>query len=302
MKVNIENDITALDLICDLHQGMSKQKAKKMIKTSTFLVNGKAIKTIPSTLFRANQNIEIVRNTVTAVDNKHPDRNHPVVIKYEDEWLIVAIKPVGVLSCKGNENQRGRSFDKMLQDFVSKRDKNKTTLWIAHRIDREVEGLIIFAKSEKIQQKIKDDWKSVTKKYLALTHNCPSPEKGFIESWLKDGKNHKMSVHPKEVKDSKFAKTEYEVIKSFKNYHLVEITLHTGRKNQIRAHLGSIDCPIVGDFTYGANKDVIRQVRLVANKLNFKHPVNGKTIKLEYQPKAKFFRPQQTKDENYKNL
>lgn len=299
--MKIEHDITALDLICKLHAGMSKQKAKKIIKTSTFRCNGKAMKTIPTTVFHAGENVEIVRNTITDFKNKHPDRNHPVIIKYEDEWLVVAIKPVGLLSCK-SKTQRGKSFDKMLEEYISKRDNKKTTLWIAHRIDREVEGLLIFAKSEEVQQKIKDDWKSVTKKYLALTESCPSPKKGIIESWLKEGKNHKMMVHPKEVQDSKFAKTEYQVVKSFKNYHLVEITLHTGRKNQIRAHLGSLKCPIVGDYTYGANKDVVRQVRLVAYWLKFKHPVNSKQIQLEYQPKAKFFKPQQEKDENYKNL
>lgn len=298
--MKIVEDITALDLICKLHQGMSNQKAKKIIKSSTFLVDGKAMKTIPSTIFKADQNVEIVRNTVTDMNHKHPSRNHPVVIKYEDDWMIVAIKTVGLLSCISSSEQRGKSFDKVLEEFVSKRDKNKTRLWIAHRIDREVEGLIIFAKSEEIQHKIKDDWKNVTKKYLALTHNCPSPKKGTIESWLKDGKDLKVTCHPQKVQDSKFAKTEYEVVKSFKHYHLVEVTLDTGRKNQIRAHLGSINCPIVGDYTYGASKDVVRQIRLVAYWLQFNHPVKGKTIQLEYQPKAKFFKPSQSKDENYK--
>lgn len=269
------------------------------------MVNGKAMKTIPSTVFEAGQELEIVRNTITNEIKKHPNRNNPVVIKYEDEWIIVAIKPVGLLSCKSSPEQRGKSFDKMLEDYVSKRAKNKTRLWIAHRIDREVEGLIIFAKSEEIQHKIKDDWKNVTKKYLALTENCPSPKKGTIESWLKEikvGKNHKVSVHPTEVTDSKFAKTEYEVLKEINKYHLVEITLHTGRKNQIRAHLGSINCPIVGDYSYGASKDVVRQIRLVAYWLEFNHPINKKTIQLEYQPKGTFFKPQQSKDENYKRV
>lgn len=303
--MKIENDITALELVIKLHQGMSNQKAKKIIKTSTFEVNGKAVKTIPSTVFEAGQQVEILRNTITNIKTKHPDRNRPIVIKYEDECMIVAIKPVGLLSCKSSPEQRGKSFDKMLEDYISKRDKNKTRLWIAHRIDREVEGLIIFAKSEQLQHKIKDDWKNVTKKYLALTEGCPSPKKGTIESWLKErkvGKNHVVTSHDEEVKDSKFAKTEYQVLKTINKYHLVEITLHTGRKNQIRVHLGSINCPIVGDYTYGANKDVVRQVRLVAYWLKFNHPLNGKEIQLEYEPKAKFFKPQQNKDEDYKRI
>jgi 23S rRNA pseudouridine1911/1915/1917 synthase len=299
MKIKVSINKTALELICQLHQGISKLKAKKMIKSSTFLVNGEAVKTIPSTLFKAGLEVEILRDTFTHLKVEHPNKIKPIVIKYEDDYFIVAIKPVGLLSCK-SKTQRGVSFDQMLNEFVSKRDQTPTRLWIAHRIDREVEGLIIFAKSEKYQKQIKDYWKNITKKYLAITENVPSPESGFIEGWLKEGARYKMEVAKKESEGAVYAKTQYHMIKKLGKYSLVEITLHTGKKNQIRAHLASIDCPIVGDFTYGADKTIKRQIRLVAYHLDFFHPILEKSVKIEYRPKNSFYKPSQSADEVYK--
>ncbi|MCK5073408.1 MAG: RluA family pseudouridine synthase [Bacteriovoracaceae bacterium] len=299
MIYTIKDDTTALNFICRINKGISKSGAKKIIKYSTITCDGEKIKVIPSTMFKQGQKIEISKNTANQKAKAHPDKKHPIVIKYEDEYILVAIKPASLLSCK-NKTQTGVSFDKMLEAFVSKRDHKKTFLWIVHRIDREVEGLLIFAKSEKLQQKIKDNWSSVTKRYLALTENRPPLKTGKIESWLKDDFKHKMIVSKTEIKDYVFAITEYKYLKSFGKHHLLEIVLHTGKKNQIRAQLGSINCPIVGDRQYGADNSVVRQIRLVAYQLEFAHPITGKNISLKYLPKPGFYAPSKNNDENYK--
>jgi 23S rRNA pseudouridine1911/1915/1917 synthase len=299
MSYTIEESISALDFICRIRKGISKSGAKKVIKYSRFTCDGEEIKVIPSTIFKSGQSIEFAKKIVTKNAKTHPDQKNPIVIRFEDEHILIAIKPASLLSCKSRE-QTGVSFDKMLEAFVSERDRRETFLWIAHRIDREVEGLLIFAKSEKIQQKIKNSWSNVTKKYLALTEGKPPKESGKIESWLKDGFRHKMNVTSKQVKDSVFAITEYKYLKRVGDYHLLEILLHTGKKNQIRAQLGSIGCPIVGDRQYGADDSVSRQVRLIAYRLEFVHPVTKKPIKLEYLPKNSFYKPSKKDDEKYK--
>ena len=91
-----------------------------------------------------------------------------------------------------------------------------------------------------------------------------------------------------------------EFLQKEKDFYLLDIKLHTGRKNQIRVHLAQIGCPIVGDRKYGANDSVKRQVRLAACKLEFTHPVSGKNMLLEYHPHKKFFNPSLKEDENYK--
>jgi 23S rRNA-/tRNA-specific pseudouridylate synthase len=231
-----------------------------------------------------------------------PTRNNPISIFFEDDFLIVALKPAGILSCGSKEEKVNYSFHKELEEFLTKREDKKVRLWVVHRIDREVEGLILFAKSEKIQIKIKENWENVIKKYLALCEHKPKLNHGTIENWLKDSSTQKVIEYSKEVRESKFAKTEYTFLRQEKSYFLLEIKLHTGRKNQIRVHLSGIGCPIVGDRKYGAEANPVRQIRLAAFQLVFDHPVNGKLHDLRYNPSAAFFNPSQKKDEKYKIL
>jgi len=290
---------TLLQIVLELYKGTSKQNAKNIISYSTIKCDGKIIKNNPNQQIEVGQKIELIQNSKQPKPLEAPNRRNPVVIYYEDNWLIVAIKPVGLLSC-ANGTDNSPNFHKILEAYVSERDEKKTLLWIVHRIDREVEGLIIFAKSEAIQVDLKNDWENVTKKYLALTERRPENDEGFIENWLKDSESQRVFQYNKEVENSKFAKTEYKYIKSVNNYHLLEIMLHTGRKNQIRVHLSGINCPIVGDRKYGADNLFIRQIRLQAYYIEFKHPITFKTIKLEYQPHSKFFTPSKNFDEKYK--
>jgi 23S rRNA pseudouridine1911/1915/1917 synthase len=187
-----------------------------------------------------------------------------------------------------------------MEEYLSKRDDNKTRLWAVHRIDREVEGLIVFSKSEKLKEKLSENWSNFTKKYLALTEQKPENENGFIENWLREGENLKVLVSEKETDGSKFAKTEYTFLRTIGKYHLLEIKLHTGRKNQIRVHLAHIGCPIAGDRKYGAMSDFKRKVRLVAFYISFNHPVTEKEITIEYKPADTFYHPSQNADEKYK--
>jgi 23S rRNA pseudouridine1911/1915/1917 synthase len=300
MIYSVKENTTILDFICEINKGMSRQGAKNVIKYSTVICDGKKINAIPSTTLQKGQKIEFVKKGDNQ-QNKHPNKENPFVIKYEDDDLIVAIKPVGLLTSK-DSFQKGVSFFKVLEKFLSERDKRRTFLWVVHRLDREVEGLVIFAKTEDVQQKFQENWTNVIKKYICLTENKPEKETGFIESWLKDAKDQTVIVYSKEVQDSKFAKTEYKYLKTYGNYHLLEVKLHTGRKNQIRAHLSSINCPIVGDRKYGADGSYIRQIRLVSYFLEFVHPITNKLITIEYKPKPQFYKPLENEDEKYKTI
>jgi len=299
MKYFVKKDTTLLDLILEKNVGMSKQKAKKMIQYSRVEINGEVVKAIHSTLLKEGQTVEFLKLEKPKPAVQRPDRNRPVVILHEDAHIVVAVKPPGLVTA-GETPGRETTFHKLLEDFLTYRAETKIRLWAVHRIDREVEGLILFAKSEEIRELFKDEWESVTKKYLALTENRPPEDKGVIATWLKEGPNMKMYCHKYEAADSKYAETEYEYLRPVTQYHLLDIKLHTGRKNQIRAHLAHIGCPIVGDRKYGAKADFVRQVRLLAYHLEFSHPVTGKPMSFEYPPRNSFFNPAQHEDESYK--
>jgi 23S rRNA pseudouridine1911/1915/1917 synthase len=300
MKYRLKNTATLFETILVIYKGISKQKAKQIIKYSEFLVNGKKIGRHPKQIIETGSELEIVPIEKSRNEIQAPTGRNPVVIHFEDSHLIIALKPAGILSCGNKELVINNSYHKLLEAFLVERDGKKTRLWVIHRLDREVEGLLMFAKSEKLQKQIKDEWQDVTKKYIALTENRPDPSEGIIENWLKDTSVQKVIVCPKETPGSRYAKTEYAFIRNEKPYHLVEIKLHTGRKNQIRVHMAGIHCPVVGDRKYGADSTFVRQIRLAAFFLEFKHPVTKKLVSIQYTPSQRFFKPSTTSDEKYK--
>jgi len=302
MKWTIKQDTTLMDAVLEIYNGVSKQKAKQIISYSELVKNGQPIDKHPTQLLEKGDVLEINKLEPNKKQNLVPNRNNPIAIHFEDEHLIVALKPAGIISCGSKTDKKSNSFHIALQDYIQKRDEKKTKLWIVHRLDKEVEGLILFAKSEHIQELIKDNWQHVIKKYLTLTEAKPEPENGVIENWLREVAEQRVVGFSKEVPDSKFAKTEYRYIRAEKEYHLLEIQIYTGRKNQIRVHLSGINCPIVGDRKYGADASVLRQIRLAAYKIEFMHPVTKNKLALEYMPIARFFKPSKTENESYKVL
>ncbi len=300
MKYRLKNTATLFETIMVIYKGISKQKAKQMIRYSEFRVNGEKIGRHPKQIIETGSELEIVPIEKNQNKDQAPTGRNPVVIHFEDSYLIVALKPAGILSCGNKELVINNSYHKLLEAFLLKRDGEKTRLWVIHRLDREVEGLLMFAKSEKLQKQIKDEWQKVTKKYIALTENRPDPSAGIIENWLRDTSAQKVITCPKETPGSKYAKTEYAFIRNEKPYHLVEIKLHTGRKNQIRVHLAGIHCPVVGDRKYGADSTFVRQIRLAAFFLEFQHPVTKKLVSVQYTPSQRFFKPSTASDEKYK--
>jgi 23S rRNA pseudouridine1911/1915/1917 synthase len=300
MKYRLKNTATLFETIMVIYKGISKQKAKQMIRYSEFRVNGEKIGRHPKQILETGSELEIIPIEKNRTIDQSPTGRNPVVIHFEDAYLIVARKPAGILSCGNKELVINNSYHKLLETFLLERDGKKTRLWVIHRLDREVEGLLMFAKSEKLQKQIKDEWQKVTKKYIALTENRPAPSTGIIENWLMDTSARKVIACPKETPGSKYAKTEYAFIRNENPYHLVEITLHTGRKNQIRVHLAGIRCPVVGDRKYGADSTFVRQIRLAAFFLEFQHPVTKKWVSVEYSPSQRFFKPSTASDEKYK--
>jgi 23S rRNA pseudouridine1911/1915/1917 synthase len=302
MKYKIKKTAGLLETVLEIYKGVSKQKAKQILSHSEFILDGKKIDRHPNTQVGEGSFLEINSIDKSNGKTKLPTRARPISIYFEDDYFLVALKPASILSCGSKTEKMNYSFHKELEKFMTERDDKKTRLWVVHRIDREVEGLNLFAKTEEYQTMIKENWQHVIKKYLALTENRPKTDTGFIESWLKDTAEQKVIELKKETADSKFAKTEYTYLRAEKKFHLLEIKLHTGRKNQIRVHLSGIGCPIVGDRKYGASPKPERQIRLAAYYLEFKHPVTGKTVELKYQPAAKFFNPSNKEDEKYKIL
>ena len=286
---------TLFDVLKNKLPESSNQKLRNLIKHSLVKRNGVTIKHANEPVKEGDELVFIPQQETKTVK----DKGKSIKIVYEDEWLLVVHKPAGMLT-SGESSPNSPTLVKILTDNLHEKEAFSGRLQIVHRLDREVEGLIIFAKSEAINFALKENWKGVEKNYLALVENKPDSSTGEISSWLKDGLKQKVFSYDHEIPESKWAVTHFRYIKPVGKYHLLEVSLETGRKNQIRVHLAEIGCPVVGDFKYGADKSVLRQIRLIAWRIAFDHPVTHKRIELEATIPKRFYSPSENLPEKYK--
>jgi 23S rRNA pseudouridine1911/1915/1917 synthase len=199
---------------------------------------------------------------------------------YEDEHLLVIEKSAGLLSVATEKHNEETAFS-ILKSYV-KKSHPRTELYIVHRLDRDTSGIMMFAKSKEIQQKLQDNWeKAVTKRiYYAVVEGQVKKAEGEIVSSLKENKS-LMVYSSKTPGDGQKAITRYRVLKSNARYSLLEVSLQTGRKNQIRVHLQDIGHSIAGDKKYGAATNPLGRLGLHAGILEFFHPATGKNMHFE---------------------
>lgn len=195
-------------------------------------------------------------------------------ILYEDKYLIVIEKPSGLLTI-GTIKERENTLYKKVSDYVKKQHKSNK-IFIVHRLDKDTSGIILFAKNEEIKRKLQRDWDKTIRKYIALVEGNVT-KNGIIKNYLGETKTLKTFItNNKNL--GKLAITKYYVLKNAKEYSLLNIEILTGRKNQIRVHMESINHSIVGDKKYGSKKNPIRRLCLHANYLEFIHPITNKKI------------------------
>ncbi len=274
MKFTAKTDCTLLELILTHHPGMSNSKAKKMIENHKVKC-GETILKRPVDAVLNGQTVEFLQKE--AIKTVKVD-DFSLRIVYEDKWLIVAHKPFGIVS-SGDTLKEGQTLFTQIRSYLRSKYGMREQLFVVHRLDKAVEGLIMFARSEAVKEKLQENWKQVSKYYVAQTTAIPAEKSGTIHSWLREEEHMKMVSHETEVPGSKEAITHYRVLKTIPPFALIEIKLETGRKNQIRIHLSSIGCPIVGDRRYNDDDRTVKSIKLLSYKLEFEHPVTRQFLK-----------------------
>jgi 23S rRNA pseudouridine1911/1915/1917 synthase len=219
----------------------------------------------------------------------------PFPVLYEDEQLIAVDKPAGIST---SNIDGSKNVQDILSEFLKELSKGKVRSYVVHRLDKEVSGVVLFAKTKEIMDAVRENWDNTEKHYYALVEGTPEKEEGTVESWLIE--DNRQKVHSTTEKpNARFAITNYKLIKKVNEHTLLDIHTLTGRKNQIRVHLSDIGCPIVGDRKYGASAEFIRRVRLHAYSLSFPHPETGRQIVVN-SPMPKGFLSVREGDEKYK--
>jgi 23S rRNA pseudouridine1911/1915/1917 synthase len=209
-------------------------------------------------------------------------------VLYEDNHIIAVNKrPSDIV-------QGDKTGDTPLSDFVKEYVKEKYAkpgevfIGTVHRIDRPVSGIVLFARTSKALARLNQMFqgKEIQKTYWAVVKNKPAKESGKLIHYLKKNEAKNMSkAFDKEQPGALRCELDYKIICSSDNYHLLEVTPHTGRHHQIRVQLASMGCPIKGDLKYGfnrSNKDA--SIHLHARKIEFIHPVKKEPATITAPP------------------
>lgn len=197
-------------------------------------------------------------------------------VLYEDNHLIAVSKPAGMLT-QGDSSKIPSLLDVTKEWLKDKYQKpGNVFLGLVHRLDRQVPGVVLFAKTSKAASRLSAAFRgrTVEKSYLAVCEPAPQDRRGELTHRLgplEEGLVHVVSdTHP----EGKEARLKYEVKETRGNKALVAIQLLTGRKHQIRVQLSTIGSPIVGDTRYGYRGERSPEVgiALFAQKLSVPHP------------------------------
>jgi 23S rRNA pseudouridine1911/1915/1917 synthase len=177
----------------------------------------------------------------------------------------------------------GDSLEEMLLAAYKKRGHKKPTLYVVHRIDRFTSGLVVFARNHPAAMELRRQFKERTPEriYLAVAAGKVEPDRGrLVHALGENPKSLKVHVVAKES-EGRAASLRYRVLERFPHATLLEVTLETGRRNQIRVQFAATGHPIVGDFSYGQPSPLISRVALHAHRLAFDTPRGRKRLRFE---------------------
>ena len=206
-------------------------------------------------------------------------KNRYVRIVYEDRYLVVVDKNVGILSMAAGHSSL--NVKRVLDDYF-KKSQQRCRAHVVHRLDRDTSGLLIYAKDMETEQILENNWRDIVydRRYVAVVSGEMEEDQGTVSSWLKDNSAYITYSSPID-NGGKYAVTHFYTLDRTTEHSLVEFKLETGRKNQIRVHAADIGHPVCGDIKYGNGDDPIGRLCLHAYVLSFWHPITNE--RMEFQ-------------------
>lgn len=214
-----------------------------------------------------------------------------IINLYEDNHLLVVVKPQGLACCPDISNSPNL-LDLMKKYLIEKYNKpGDAYLGLVHRLDQPTGGVMMYAKSSKAAARLAKNLKEreIEKKYFAVCEGIPKRNKATLKNALsKDTNKNVVYCVPIATEGAKMAELEYKVIATKDDLSLLEIHLITGRSHQARVQLANIGCPIWGDQKYGkaiGHDDLA----LWATELSFPHPISKDLMRFKVFPPTEVF-------------
>ncbi len=216
---------------------------------------------------------------------------HPrLQLVYEDEYVVVVNKGYGLLSVSRGAAKPETTAYNIVKNYLKECD-SRQKVFIVHRLDRDTSGLMMFAKTPEAKEAMQHNWNNMVleRKYVAVVEGNVENDEGVIRSYLGETSAHEV-FSTQDPQQGKLAVTRYKVLARGQGRSLVEYSLDTGRKNQIRVHSRELGHPIVGDRRYGASQSPIGRLCLHARTLRFVHPQSLNDMNFQLPVPAKFLK------------
>ena len=273
LEFEVNREDTLLPFLLSALSGESRNYVKGVLKRGQITVNGKPCTDYARRLV-PGQRVCVLREA----PRKKADIGFPVI--FEDDDLIVIDKPAGMLAVATDDERENTAYY-MVNSYL--KSKNKAgRVFIVHRLDRETSGVMLFAKSEQVKYALQENWNDavIRRGYIAVVEGKVTPPEATVKSWLRETKT-LLVYSSKNEGDGKLAITNYKTVKATDKYTMLDISLETGRKNQIRVHMKDIGHPIAGDKKYGAVTATFKRLGLCASVLSLTHPTSGEAMSFE---------------------
>lgn len=266
-----EGETTLLEFLITKMPQRKRTNINELLKHRQVAVNGLPV-THVATELKPGDKVD-----VNLTREFHVFQNKRVKLLYEDDDILVIEKGYGLLSMGNDKVKDGTAYSIMKEHVKWADPTNK--VFIVHRLDRDTSGVMMFAKNEEAKNAMQHNWNNMvlSRKYIAVVEGYVEKDEGIIKSYLAETSQYEV-YSTDDPEKGELAVTRYKVIKRGLGHTMVEVTLETGRKNQIRVHMKEIGHPIAGDRKYGAKASLIHRLALHALTLRFAHPTTKRDM------------------------
>lgn len=304
-KITNESIGDRLDIFLTSHLlHLSRSAIQKCIKNGSVTVNGK-----PATVHKFLKEGDIVVYTPLIQPTANPfitDTQQALphledfIIEETSDWIVID-KPAGLLVHPDAKIKEGTLIDLLVahDPLIAKVGEDPERPGIVHRLDREVSGLMVVAKTQHAYDSLKQQFaqRTTEKSYLALVHGELPSEEGDIKFRIaRSSTKARMAARPSHEEEGKAAWTHYRVRERYRGATLAEIEIYSGRTHQIRAHMHAMRCPVIGDTLYALKKTerniTAPRLLLQSISLSFRDPASGDVKRFSLAPDPAFARVQ----------
>jgi 23S rRNA pseudouridine1911/1915/1917 synthase len=266
--------VILLERLRELYPDASRRSLKQWLERGRVEVNGRVVREARATVGPAER----------VGLGRHGAASFPPALGlvHEDDDLLVIDKPAGLLTI-ATERERERTAYRLLWDYLQSRQPARRP-FIVHRLDRETSGLLVFAKSHRAKRHLQAQFEArdVERVYVAVVEGRVRDEAGTLESRLvQDG-----GLRVRAGARGRRAVTHYRVRERRRDSTVLQLSLGTGRRHQIRVQLADLGHPVVGDPAHGKRSRRSGRLCLHASRLGFVHPRSGRRIEFESAPPA----------------